>query len=213
MEVALSAAVRHPHIVRVIAMNTEGLLLMELATCNLMQWYLRNAISDMRLNLHVLHQAASGLEHLHAQGLVHRDVKSANFLVFTDRPEDYPTIQLCDLGLAVGHSEEWRTTMTPQPGTVLSYAPEIHCGKPHARRTDVYSMGMVICEVLARRRPYTGLSSSAAMQRKMDGMLPCDIPPDCPRELRALIDRCLSLTPHDRPSMRVVRETIEGLLE
>ena len=212
-EAIVNAFVHHPHVVHVDAVDRSGVLVMELATGNLMGWYNQQSMEDWKLKLHVLHQAALGLEHLHFIGLIHRDVKSPNFLVFSDESNQYPTVKICDLGIAIGQTKEWRTTIRQPPGTALYFAPEIYKGKPHSFMSDVFSFGVVTLEVLTNRAPYTGMSFHAVMEMKLRGVLPCRIPDDCPKELESLIVKCLSPDPHERPSMEKVKGTLEILLE
>ena len=99
----------HPQIARVcanaICLRRYGLCVMELATGNLVGWCQRRRAKDWELRLHILRQAASGLEHLHAKGLTGAEttVKSASFFVFADDDsEKCPTVKLCVLGISIG---------------------------------------------------------------------------------------------------------------
>ena len=215
-EASVHASVVHDHIARVFAMCNSGVLVLELGNENLKEWLEKRRWLHWELKLRVLYQAASGLCHLHSMGLVHRDVKSRNFLVFYCSPHELPTIKLCDFGLAMGQSEEWRelamqTTVRMQPGTFLYFAPELHAGKAHSYASDVFSFGMVMCEVTAQSHLYGGKAEYSVMEMKRNGLLPCHFPLDCPAELKLLITRCLSVEPEKRPCMQEVVGVLEHM--
>ncbi|CAD7696251.1 unnamed protein product [Ostreobium quekettii] len=212
-EAALTTASKHAHVVCVLAMSGFGdssgvdpkpFLVMELATENLGQWYQQCDPEAWPLKCNVLLQAAKGLCHLHSNGVVHRDVKPQNILVFSDGQDGVPVIKLCDLGVAVGQSASWRrTTLKDQPGTTLYQAPELFDGKRSSPESDVFSFGVVMNEVLAGKelRVY-GLTA------KLKGKLPLAIPDTCPGDLKRLIQRCLSPDPNARPAMIEVKEIL-----
>lgn len=210
---ALNASVHHLHVAQVLAVSRSGLMAIELAPENLMEWYQRQGTQEKRLTLRVLHQAASGLQHLHEIGVVHRDVKSNNFLVFASGHRGVPTVKLCDIDLAAGQTEMWRTTFMQQPGTKLYFAPELDEGKPHSRASDVFSIGIVMCEVLACRRPYAGMDDKMVMEKKQAEEMPCQVPDGFPMGLKELVKQCLSFNPDDRPRMERVKRSLERLCE
>jgi serine/threonine-protein kinase len=98
-------------------------------------------------------EVAAGLAAAHAEGIVHRDVKPANVLI----AEPAGTVKVTDFGIARAANARQGLTM---PGTVLGTAtylsPEQAQGTPVDHRTDIYSLGMVLYEMLAGRPPFTG---------------------------------------------------------
>lgn len=210
VEAAVHAAVHHEHIVPVYAMSNCGLLVMELADSNLKGWLDGQRTLTWEQKIHVLHQAASGLDHLHhSRSLIHRDVKSNNFLVFYRDLEEGPIVKLCDFGIALRQTEQDRertlaSTLRKQPGTPLYLAPELADGKPHSFASDVFSFGVVMYEVAAQSMAYAGSNEYAIMDRKKKGEPPCPIPHGCSKELRNLMGRCISAEPRKRPTMQVV---------
>ncbi|CAD7704509.1 unnamed protein product [Ostreobium quekettii] len=218
-EIALNAKFGHPHIVRMLAMSSvvensgivdRPFLVMELAKENLETWYKRQHLEAWPLKRSVLFQAAEAVCHLHSQGVVHRDIKPQNILVFPGSEEACLIIKLCDLGVATKQSTRWRRrTQREQPGTFLYQAPELFDGKRSSPESDVFSFGTVMVEVVAGCEPY-GYKGYPGLKAKADGRLPCAIPNACPQDLRLLIQRCLLPNPDARPTMREVQGILNG---
>eukprot|EP00803_Ostreobium_quekettii_P004111 evm.model.scf_1605.1 EVM.evm.TU.scf_1605.1 scf_1605:16239-19073(+) len=212
-EAAVSASMKHVHVASVLAVSESGgTLVMELATENLMAWYRQHTKAPWKSKVAFLHQAASGLAHVHNQTevLVHCDVKTTNFLVFADDPNKAPTVKLCDFGTLTNQATDMKTTQRRQPRTALYCAPEIYARQPHTQKSDVFSFGVVLCEVVAQKSPYKGGEGLdvAVMMMKQNGEMPCRIPSSCPPGLKWLIKQCLSRIPERRPSMQEVEESL-----
>jgi len=135
---------------------------------------------------------ADALAHVHAHGLVHRDVKPANILL--DHQDD---AYLADFGLA--HlTGATRLTRTDQlVGTAAYLAPEQVLGREIDHPTDVYALGLVLLECLTGRREYEGGDVEAAVARLHR---PPVIPEHLPADVRDLLARTTSAAPEDRPT-------------
>ncbi|ELR11811.1 protein kinase domain containing protein [Acanthamoeba castellanii str. Neff] len=151
---------------------------------------------DMRARISMLLGAAKGLRHLHRKGIHHCDVKAANLLV-EPVENSLPTIKVCDFGMA--HTKNQARTTT-RGGTPAWTAPEIIRGGKRTDRSDVYSFGILMWEVLTRRRPFAGLPTMSISLQVLEGERP-SIPLDTPNDYRSLMVRCWAEDPADRPSM------------
>jgi eukaryotic-like serine/threonine-protein kinase len=139
----------------------------------------------------LLLQVCAGLQHAHASGLVHRDIKPQNLLVRSDG-----VVKIADFGIA----RMLEATRLTEAGTVLGtaayLAPEQAAGEPVTAAADIYSLGAVAYELLSGRTPYEfqSLADFALEQRQpprpLDG-----VPPD----LERAVLRALELGPADRP--------------
>ena len=101
-------------------------------------------------------QVAFALQHAHEKGIIHRDVKPHNIMLDTDG-----TIRLTDFGIARTVSEATRTTQHGKDmiGTVYYISPEQVQGKDVDDRTDIYSLGVVLYEMVTGRVPFDGDTS------------------------------------------------------
>jgi serine/threonine-protein kinase len=138
-------------------------------------------------------QIAHGLEAAHARGILHRDVKPANVILGTDG-----TARLLDFGLATV-VEATITDREGTPGTLAYMSPEQVRGDPLDARTDLWSLGVVLYEMLAGRRPFRGEIDPTPFQSILD-----DEPETLPEQLQvpgplaALVTRLLSKDPDSR---------------
>jgi serine/threonine-protein kinase len=136
-----------------------------------------DTLEGKKLTLAEAAQVADGLAYAHEQGVVHRDLKPANILRAADG-----TVKIADFGIARAVEE----TMVTQVGTVLGtlryLAPEQAAGKTVGPEADIYSLGVVLDELLDRK----------------------------PRDVRELIARCLDDNPRARPTAEDVAATLRG---
>lgn len=112
----------------------------------------RKKIQTLNRVLHILRQCCEGLNYAHSRGIVHRDVKPANVFVLDDG-----TIKIVDFGIAmVGSSTMTKTGMVM--GTVSYMSPEQVQGQSLDGRSDQFSLGIILYEILANRKPFSGNS-------------------------------------------------------
>ncbi len=137
-------------------------------------------------------QAASALQAVHDQGIVHRDIKPGNLLVRSDG-----TLVLTDFGIARSDTASRLTDAGMVLGTAAYCAPEQAEGAPVTPAVDIYALGVVAYECLAGQRPFDG-DTPVTIALKHIREAPPPLPPDIPPAVRALVERSLAKDPARR---------------
>ncbi|WP_456826013.1 serine/threonine-protein kinase [Cellulomonas sp. P5_E12] len=158
-------------------------------------------------------QLALALDHAHAAGVVHRDVKPSNVLVATDRAEsghrDAPwlPVVLADFGIAVT-TVHAAATQPGTSGTAGYQSPEQALGAAAGPASDVYSLGLVLLECLTGERAYPGDPLSSALARLLE---PVRIPEHVGRDWTRLLRAMTAEDPAARPVPTVVAAELRAL--
>lgn len=150
-------------------------------------------------------QIARGLEFAHDRGIIHRDVKPANVLIDKNTGEAI----LTDFGLARFLGDERLTQTNMAVGTLAYMCPESLSGAEPAPPSDVYSLGVVLYEMFTGCRLFEG-PDVIQKQLTVEPPDPRTAAPDLPAPLANLILSMLSKKPEERPTMKAVRDTLEG---
>lgn len=199
-EAALMTQLNHPNCVRVIDVLDDDVvaaIVSELVDGASLRVVLESSGRlDAVQALDVMQGALAGLSYLHARGIVHRDVKPENILV--DR---HGVSKLVDFGLArrVG---EWGTGGVESVGSPRYMSPEQVEGRAIDVRTDVYSCGVVLFELLTSRSPFTATDVAGVLRAHVQAPVPDprSIRPDIPGPLAELCMAALAKDPADRPA-------------
>ncbi len=141
-------------------------------------------------------RVADALQHAHDGGLVHRDVKPHNVMIGADGQ-----VRLLDFGLAKNLASEAHSVSGEFLGTPHYCSPEQINGQTKVGpRSDVFSLGIVLYELLARQRPFDGESARVVMQRIEAGQFEAlrRVAPTTPRDLQTICHKALELQPSDR---------------
>ena len=198
-EARSAAALNHPNIVSVFDFGEDDgsyFIVMEYVDGVTLRDLVRRGPMDPQDAVRIAAAVAKALAAAHAQGTVHRDVKPANVLIADDG------VKVTDFGIARAADAQEGLT---QPGMVLGTArylsPEQAHGKPIDHRSDIFSMGTVLYEMLAGHPPFPGESPVAVAARQRRGETP---PPPSSRNrlvppaLDALVAKAMSVDPAAR---------------
>ena len=140
-------------------------------------------------------QILKGLQHAHDKGIVHRDVKPQNIMVLSDG-----TIKVADFGIARFARNEQRTITDKAIGSVHYISPEQARGEKTDEKSDIYSVGVMLYEMLTGKLPFEAESavSVAIMQLQRDPQKPTEINPAIPLGLEQITMHAMQKTPERR---------------
>lgn len=180
------AMLSHPNIVSVYDVShSDGVeyIVMELIEgVTLMQYMKKKGALGWKEALHFAVQISKALEHAHEKGIVHRDIKPQNIMILKDG-----TIKVADFGIAALESaQEKKSDQTV--GSVHYIAPEQARGEQPDPRSDIYSLGVVMYEMLTGKMPYDGDTAEQVAMKHITGhpVPPQEPNPDIPEELAAI---------------------------
>ncbi len=200
-EIRVAARLGHPHILTVHdSGDADGLLWYTMPVVDgesLRQRIKREGPLPLEEAVRIGRSVAEALDFAHGQGVVHRDIKPENILLFGNEP------MVADFGiaLAMDAADQERLTQTGfSLGTPAYMSPEQALGDARLdRRTDIYSLGCVVYEMLAGEPPYTGPTPQAVVARRLTGPPPpLGAVRDVPEALEQAIQKALARNPADR---------------
>ena len=142
-------------------------------------------------------QVADALAAAHAAGLVHRDIKPSNILLSPDG-----RVQVADFGIAQAAAGSPVTATGITLGSVLYFSPEQARGAAATAASDIYSLGLVMYEMLTGQRAFSGDSPAAVAVARLSGSVPSPmaVRAEVPPALDAIVRWCLAVDPAARPS-------------
>lgn len=145
--------------------------------------------------VHFTIQILKGLQHAHDKGIVHRDVKPQNIMVLADG-----TIKVTDFGIARFARNDQRTITDKAIGSVHYISPEQARGEKTDERTDIYSVGVMLYEMLTGKLPFQAESavSVAIMQLQREPQLPSEINGSIPQGLEQITMHAMQKSPERR---------------
>lgn len=193
------AIMSHPNIVKVYDVSFGDMIqyiVMEYIDGITLKEYIdRQGVIEWKDVLHLTTQILRALQHAHESGIVHRDIKPQNIMLLQDG-----TIKVTDFGIA-RFSDKATRTMTDQAiGSVHYIAPEQARGDVTDGKTDIYSVGVMLYEMLTGKLPFEGDSavSVALMQLQSTPKRPREVNPSIPVGLEQITMRAMEKQPADR---------------
>nr|VDC99046.1 unnamed protein product [Brassica oleracea] len=209
-EVYIMRKVRHKNVVQFIGACTRSPNL-----CIVTEFMARGSIYDflhkqkgvfkLQSLLKVALDVSKGMNYLHRNNIIHRDLKTANLLM-----DEHDVVKVADFGVARVQTQSG--VMTAETGTYRWMAPEVIEHKPYDHRADVFSYAIVLWELLTGELPYSCLTPlQAAVGVVQKGLRP-KIPKQTHPKLTELLEKCWQQDPAQRPDFAEIKEMVTQLL-
>ena len=208
-EARAASALNHPGIVTIhdiVAHGGADLLVMEIVEGRSLAEHIPPDGLPWREAVGLALQISEAMAVAHAAGILHRDLKPSNVMVLPDA-----RIKVLDFGIAkllprggatddAHHASAQLTAPGTQPGTPAYMAPEQLLGEALDPRADIFSLGVLLFEMLTGRRPFRGRNMVALVDEILHGNLPSlrGLRPEVPSALAAVVDKALAKQPAKR---------------
>ncbi|MBI3748680.1 MAG: protein kinase [Chloroflexi bacterium] len=213
-EAQAAASLSHPNVVTVYDYGEDPsgpFIVMELVDGEDLATILRRSGSlPSRQAARIAAGVGRALAAAHASGIVHRDIKPGNVLIGRDG-----RVKVVDFGIARAVAEAQVTLPGTTLGSVHYFSPEQARGDATTAASDIYSLGIVLFEMLTGGRPWEGDSAAGVALARLSGPIPdpATVRPSVPAELAAITRRALARDPADRfPSASAMADQLEAWL-
>ncbi|XP_024934866.3 serine/threonine-protein kinase STY17 isoform X3 [Ziziphus jujuba] len=192
----LGACTQHPNLCIVTEFMSRGSLYDFL--------HKQKGVFNLASLLKVAIDISKGMNYLHQNNIIHRDLKTANLLM-----DENEVVKVADFGVARVQAQSG--VMTAETGTYRWMAPEVIEHKPYDHKADVFSFGIVLWELLTGELPYSLLTPvQAAVGVVQKGLRPT-IPKNTHPRVAELLDRCWQQDPTRRPNFSEIIEILKHI--
>ncbi|MFC0188944.1 Stk1 family PASTA domain-containing Ser/Thr kinase [Fictibacillus aquaticus] len=195
-EAEAATSLDHPNIVSIFDVGEEDniyFIVMEYVQGKTLKQYIKeHGRLSVEQSIDIIKQIASGMAVAHDHGIIHRDIKPHNILL-----NSHGTAKVTDFGIALAITSATITHTNSVLGSVHYFSPEQARGGLATGKSDIYSLGVVLYEMMTGRVPFTGESPvSVALKHLQDQVIePRKLNPDIPQSVENIIMRCLSKNP------------------
>ncbi|MBF0714379.1 Stk1 family PASTA domain-containing Ser/Thr kinase [Gemella sp. GH3] len=205
----------HPNIVSIYGVENEDnfyyLILEYVEGMTLKEYMLQNKNIPLETVIHIMKQISEGLSHAHKNGIIHRDIKPQNILMTKDL-----NCKITDFGISRAYGDTTLTQTNQMLGTVYYLSPEQARGNIATAQSDIYSLGILMFELITGKIPFKGESAVAIALKHLQEELP-DIEnyrQEIPRSIKNIIKKATMKNPNERyVSANELREDLETSLD
>ncbi|WP_214888057.1 Stk1 family PASTA domain-containing Ser/Thr kinase [Exiguobacterium sp. s142] len=197
-EAHAATSLNHPNIVAIYDVGDEQdiyYIVMEHVDGMTLKQYLQEEYISIEEALRIMGQICDAIDHAHAHRIIHRDIKPQNMMI-----DQNGNVKVTDFGIAVAMSNATLTHTMSVLGSVHYFSPEQARGKFADEKSDIYSLGAVLYELVTGRVPFIGETPVAvALQHLQDDPIrPLDLNPKIPQALENCIMQALAKSPGAR---------------
>ena len=193
------AVLSHPNIVKIYDVGfsdkIQYIVMEYIDGITLKEYIEEEKVLTWKDTVHFVIQILRALQHAHDKGIVHRDIKPQNIMMFTDG-----TIKVMDFGIAKFAREEGKTATDQAIGSVHYISPEQASGNVTDAKSDIYSVGAMMYEMLTGKKPFDSDNPVAIAVMHMHDIpeRPRAVNPDIPDGLEEIVLRAMEKAPEDR---------------
>ena len=193
------AVLSHPNIVKIydvgFSEKIQYIVMEYIDGITLKEYIEEEKVLTWKDTVHFVIQILRALQHAHDKGIVHRDIKPQNIMMFTDG-----TIKVMDFGIAKFASEQGKTATDQAIGSVHYISPEQASGSVTDAKSDIYSVGAMMYEMLTGKKPFDSDNPVAIAVMHMHDIpeRPRALNPDIPDGLEEIVLRAMEKAPEDR---------------
>jgi serine/threonine protein kinase len=198
-EASLAGKLRHPHIVAIldaVVLEDSGHIAMEYVKGgDLSRYVTPDKLLPVADVLQIAFKCCGALEYASKEGIIHRDIKPANLMIAEGKGTD---VKISDFGAA--YLRKSQVVQTASMGSPNYMSPEQIEGKQLNFQSDMYSLGVVIYELLTGQKPYTAASLELLLKKiqSQDPTLPSKLRTDLPKSIDAVVLRAIAKKPEHR---------------
>src|SRR5690625_2780277 len=198
-EAKAATSLSHPNIVNIFDVGAEKNILymvMEYVDgLTLKEYIQRNSPIEVEKALDIMNQVTSAIAHAHANDLVHRDIKPQNILI-----DKYGNVKVTDFGIAIALSATSLTQTNAILGSVHYLSPEQARGGNATKKSDIYSLGIVLFELLTGRLPFSGQTPVSIALKHLQSETPSvkRFNPNVPQSVENIVLRATAKDPFHR---------------
>jgi serine/threonine protein kinase len=203
----------HRNVVQILGVSIDGpepIIVLEYCaggSLDILLYRNKNIPISNKRKIDLVRGIASGMLHLHTHNIVHRDLAARNILLTQENENGEPKIS--DFGMSRILEKKDSGQTTSSVGPVCWMAPESVANGIYSKKSDVWSFGIVVYEIVARREPHYNMDLvTVAIEIKENGLTP-KIPHDCPSTLRELMEMCWQKDPNQRPTFETICKMLE----
>ncbi|WPZ19469.1 Stk1 family PASTA domain-containing Ser/Thr kinase [Geobacillus subterraneus] len=214
-EAQAATSLNHEHIVSIYDVGEEEgvyYIVMEYVRGSTLKQYIQqHAPLPVEQALRIMDQLTSAIAHAHENGIIHRDIKPQNILI-----DEHGNVKVTDFGIAVALSGTTITQTNSVLGSVHYLSPEQARGGIATEKSDVYSLGIVMFELVTGRLPFSGESAVSIVLKHLQGETPSPKAwnPEIPQSVENIILKAMAKDPFYRyPSAREMNEDIRTALD
>jgi len=214
-EAQSATSLAHPNIVNIYDVGEEDHILymvMEYVDGMTLKEYIQKyGPIEVEEAVDIMKQILAAIEHAHANGLIHRDIKPQNILIDT-----YGQVKVTDFGIALALSATSLTQTNSIVGSVHYLSPEQARGGMATKKSDIYSLGIVMFELLTGRLPFSGQSPVSIALQHLQHQTPSvrAVNPDVPQSVENIVFRATAKDPaHRFATVREMDDALEMALD